>query len=195
MSEEHLDLTNTNNHPASISVGLYALYLARAPYFRSLFEMMAAPNLFRATQSATDGNRRPVGFLRPTTTYHSVKMRAAAAGVGGRPAAAAANSSSPPSARQQQESGGGSSHESMVPDVEGQSPESGSRAAVDSQPWNIAGIYHVWRSRDNRKGRHSLAISRERAQDATFAMPRVTNSWTEVARGILKMVTRFPVCK
>ncbi|KAF4342060.1 integral membrane protein [Fusarium beomiforme] len=55
------------------------------------------------------------------------------------------------------------------------------------------GVAYVWRSRDNRKGRHALAISVDpRKHDATQG-PRPSNTWNQTLRGILKMFVRYPV--
>ncbi|KAB5539529.1 hypothetical protein GE09DRAFT_321101 [Coniochaeta sp. 2T2.1] len=51
-------------------------------------------------------------------------------------------------------------------------------------------VYHVWRSRDNRKGRHAIAVTEEYAGKSAL---RATNSVVEVLRGVGKMFVRFPV--
>lgn len=58
------------------------------------------------------------------------------------------------------------------------------------------GIYHIWRSRDNRKGRHAALVPRPTAGDdekVAAAVPRATNSVAETLMGLAKMVTRYPV--
>ena len=74
------------------------------------------------------------------------------------------------------------------------------------------GIYHVWRSRDNRKGRHAAVVARspgqprqeqrgdqdqqipetEKASTARWLSPRTTDTVVETCRGVAKMFTRFP---
>lgn len=54
-------------------------------------------------------------------------------------------------------------------------------------------IFHVWRSRDNRKGRHSLAVGPHSAADDSYGTPQATNTLAATWRGIKKMVLRFPV--
>ena len=54
-------------------------------------------------------------------------------------------------------------------------------------------IYHVWRSRDNRKGRHAAVIGKEHVEDERIHVPRATNTWRETARGLQRMVVRYPV--
>ncbi|KAK1829086.1 integral membrane protein [Podospora conica] len=67
-----------------------------------------------------------------------------------------------------------------------------------THPVQDHGIYHVWRSRDNRKGRHAALVRRRKSGEqekgrvaATF--PRTTNSFAATVKGVVKMVTRFPV--
>ncbi|KAK2689099.1 hypothetical protein QWA68_011720 [Fusarium oxysporum] len=69
-----------------------------------------------------------------------------------------------------------------------------SDAGKESRPSaESPGVAYVWRSRDNRKGRHALVISVDpRKHDATKA-PRPTNSYHQTLRGILKMFVRYPV--
>jgi len=53
------------------------------------------------------------------------------------------------------------------------------------------GVYHVWRSRDNRKGRHNIGLSSEAALHASA--PHRTDSLRETLRGVAKMFVRFPI--
>ncbi|KAK4444842.1 hypothetical protein QBC34DRAFT_414437 [Podospora aff. communis PSN243] len=53
-------------------------------------------------------------------------------------------------------------------------------------------IYHVWRSRDNRKGRHAILLPKTAAA-AKHQYPPLTNTLASTGRGILKMLTSFPV--
>ena len=54
-------------------------------------------------------------------------------------------------------------------------------------------IYHVWRSRDNRKGRHAAVVSKKQAEDERVEVPRATDTSREVARGVWRMAVRYPV--
>ncbi|KAG7428861.1 hypothetical protein Forpi1262_v009478 [Fusarium oxysporum f. sp. raphani] len=55
------------------------------------------------------------------------------------------------------------------------------------------GVAYVWRSRDNRKGRHALAVSVDpRKHDATKGQ-RPSNTWNQTLRGVSKMLLRYPV--
>lgn len=58
------------------------------------------------------------------------------------------------------------------------------------------GIYHIWRSRDNRKGRHAALVPRPTPgaeEKAAASVPRATNSFAETLKGLVKMVTRYPI--
>jgi len=67
------------------------------------------------------------------------------------------------------------------------------------QPLRPAGLapppqaYHVWRSRDNRKGRHSVVVGPEYRQDGRNQLPEATDSWRATWKGLKKMGLRFPV--
>lgn len=50
--------------------------------------------------------------------------------------------------------------------------------------------YHVWRSRDNRKGRHAAVVTRSAVEKKAH---RPTNAVAEILRGIAKLFTRYPV--
>ncbi|KAH7148628.1 hypothetical protein EDB81DRAFT_469284 [Dactylonectria macrodidyma] len=53
-------------------------------------------------------------------------------------------------------------------------------------------VAYVWRSRDNRKGRHALVVDRDpRMHDAKG--PKPSNTWESTLQGILKMFVRFPI--
>ncbi|KAK3327314.1 hypothetical protein B0T19DRAFT_421393 [Cercophora scortea] len=68
-------------------------------------------------------------------------------------------------------------------------------AAKQQREWQRrAAIYHVWRSRDNRKGRHSAIVTPEVLEKMeTASVPRATDTFGETWRGVVKMFTRFPV--
>ncbi|KAJ5619416.1 hypothetical protein N7510_003400 [Penicillium lagena] len=56
-----------------------------------------------------------------------------------------------------------------------------------------AHVERLWRSRDNRKGRHALRVDYRVSPDETgYTAPMPTASFKAVARGILRMVTYFP---
>ena len=70
---------------------------------------------------------------------------------------------------------------------------------------NAVDAYHIWRSRDNRKGRHALVVappapSRGKPKDeegegkeaAGFVAPPMTTGWAGVRRGLWRMAVRWP---
>lgn len=68
-------------------------------------------------------------------------------------------------------------------------PESGSGAAAQKHP----GAVYVWRSRDNRKGRHGVAIDPEHRDENHVAGQRLSESWLQTSRGLAKMVLDYPI--
>ncbi|KAJ2892686.1 hypothetical protein MKZ38_009481 [Zalerion maritima] len=61
------------------------------------------------------------------------------------------------------------------------------------QPDKGGDVFHIWRSRDNRKGRHSLAVGPQSAADDSYETPEATNSLAATWRGIQKMFLRYPI--
>ncbi|KAF7543953.1 hypothetical protein G7Z17_g10329 [Cylindrodendrum hubeiense] len=53
-------------------------------------------------------------------------------------------------------------------------------------------VAYVWRSRDNRKGRHALVVDRDPRKHNAKA-PKPSNTWERTFRGILKMFVRYPI--
>jgi hypothetical protein len=68
--------------------------------------------------------------------------------------------------------------------------EAGKAAVQHSKP---AGLVYVWRSRDNRKGRHALAVGPDYRDGKQHHKLRPTTSWQQILRGIGKMFIRYPV--
>jgi hypothetical protein len=56
-----------------------------------------------------------------------------------------------------------------------------------------ASIDFLWRSRDNRKGRHALRIGKQDEADAKYNVPVHTATRRATGRGIMRMVTLYPV--
>lgn len=65
------------------------------------------------------------------------------------------------------------------------------RTAGPAPPF-LGPIYHVWRSRDNRKGRHA-AVAPRRHVDERVCLPRASDTLIETAKGVQRMAMRFPV--
>ena len=53
-------------------------------------------------------------------------------------------------------------------------------------------IEFQWRSRDNRKGRHTLVVAPESEMSAPILIPKSTSRIREVGRGILRMARQYP---
>ncbi|KAJ5833320.1 hypothetical protein N7474_001631 [Penicillium riverlandense] len=75
------------------------------------------------------------------------------------------------------------------------------KVAEEAPPAKIAGasatkpahVERLWRSRDNRKGRHALRVDYRVSPDETgYTAPKSTATFKAVVRGILRMVTYFP---
>ncbi|RTE71484.1 hypothetical protein BHE90_014109 [Fusarium euwallaceae] len=54
-------------------------------------------------------------------------------------------------------------------------------------------VAYVWRSRDNRKGRHALAVDVDPHKYEKTKSPKPTNTLNRTMRGIAKMFLRYPV--
>lgn len=84
-------------------------------------------------------------------------------------------------------------------------PEGGSSspppglAEKQQQQKHHPGIYHVWRSRDNRKGRHALALTPSAAATSTGSgsgsgsHDQPTNTLRATLAGVARMALRYPV--
>lgn len=54
-------------------------------------------------------------------------------------------------------------------------------------------VSFLWRSRDNRKGRHTLAVrTPPPGQEGNYIVPRHTTETRQIAKGIIRMFTVFP---
>lgn len=54
-------------------------------------------------------------------------------------------------------------------------------------------VAYVWRSRDNRKGRHALAVDVDPHKHEKTKSPKPTNTINRTLGGIAKMFLRYPV--
>lgn len=52
---------------------------------------------------------------------------------------------------------------------------------------------HVWRSRDNRKGRHAVIVDADYDQDVKTTNPMPTNTLRHSLLGLRKMLVRYPI--
>ncbi|SPN97401.1 related to integral membrane protein [Cephalotrichum gorgonifer] len=57
----------------------------------------------------------------------------------------------------------------------------------------LAPIARLWRSRDNRKGRHAAVVTSEQIRDGRIELPAATNTLREIGKGLWRMVVRYPV--
>lgn len=53
-------------------------------------------------------------------------------------------------------------------------------------------IEFKWRSRDNRKGRHSLIVDSSSDPSAPYVTPKSTSGWREILKGIGRMTFQYP---
>lgn len=76
----------------------------------------------------------------------------------------------------------------------GQEPVAEPPGGRRAEPAAPTGIYHVWRSRDNRKGRHAVTVTPGHAE-ASEGQPalRDTETLSQSWRGIWNMFVRYPV--
>ncbi|KAJ0120060.1 hypothetical protein J7T55_000913 [Diaporthe amygdali] len=135
-------------------------------------------NHFRGRHYAADHITGPVPFLNPTTRLlplHKPKEQ-------GRDQQAAPH---PPTAEGDED----------------EAPEKQPASTPDLTPTatHSSGVYHIWRSRDNRKGRHALALTRSAEASAAVAVgahqhkPRRTTTTGSTLQGIARMFLRYPV--
>ncbi|KAJ5678636.1 hypothetical protein N7462_006880 [Penicillium macrosclerotiorum] len=80
-----------------------------------------------------------------------------------------------------------------TPATLGQTPEE----TPDQSPAPVAAapkhVEHLWRSRDNRKGRHALRVDYSvPAQETGYTAPPPTSTFSAAARGIVRMATCVP---
>lgn len=57
---------------------------------------------------------------------------------------------------------------------------------------SASNIEFKWRSRDNRKGRHTLVVDPSSEPSAPFLAPKSTSGLREVCRGIIRMARHYP---
>ena len=82
---------------------------------------------------------------------------------------------------------------SQKPSLASDTPEplTGENESHDEQ--RASDVEFRWRSRDNRKGRHTLLVdSKPDATTTQYLTPKCTSTLREVCRGFLRMATQFP---
>lgn len=124
-----------------------------------------------------DHIRGPIGFLNPTTRFHPIH----------RPT----NPSKAHSPSTQAEV-------AAAPEMEKEKEAEDEDERRQKQQHSHTGIYAVWRSRDNRKGRHALALTPSAAEartggGAVATLPKRTDSWDATMAGIGRMLMKFPI--
>ncbi len=113
----------------------------------------------------------PLAFLHPTTRYHPVTLTRE-------------------QQQQQFQQPESISHARPLP-TDSHPPE----APTPEKPKDTRKVYHVWRSRDNRKGRHRAVITGRRGPQSQ-RLGLVGEEVTQLKRtalGLTRLVTRFPV--
>lgn len=53
-------------------------------------------------------------------------------------------------------------------------------------------IEFKWRSRDNRKGRHTLVVDPSVDPSAAYIVPKTSSALSQIVQGVLRMLTQFP---
>lgn len=90
------------------------------------------------------------------------------------------------------EAGGGSPNNNA-----GQVGSTAAASATAIKHWpSVEGVNFLWRSRDNRKGRHPLRVQKplpDSSNNALLGAPRPSSHPREVLKGIVKTFTCFPV--
>lgn len=138
---------------------------------------------FRGRHYAADHVTGPVPFLNPTTRLLPLQKPQHPGG-------------DEQAAPQLSTAGGGDDGEAAEPQKQPSSTPVPTQATTASP----AGIYHIWRSRDNRKGRHALALTPSAKASAALPgpprQPRPLGTTTTIRatiQGISRMFLRYPV--
>ena len=129
------------------------------------------------TRNHAPHSSRPLACLHPTTRYHHVTLT-----------------------RQQQQQQfqqpESISHARPLPtDSHLPEPPTPEEPTSPKEPRDTRRVYHVWRSRDNRKGRHRAVITGRRGPQSR-RLGLVGEEVTQLkstALGLARLVTRFPV--
>lgn len=91
---------------------------------------------------------------------------------------------------------GSASNEIVTPQESGDDAEARRKPPKQDVDSNVPAknIRFLWRSRDNRKGRHPLLVQPPRAgEEAPFMTPRPTTHPKEILKTVIKTFTHYPV--
>jgi hypothetical protein len=124
---------------------------------------MAIQDHFTPRQYAAAHESKPLTLLNPTTRYFPVEK----------------------ADRQPSSSSRTDRAQSEGPDAK---PGAGAGERDDTGQ-----VYTVWRSRDNRKGRHAVAVSPEYLAGENCSAPVATNTFWETVKVIREMFVSYPV--
>ncbi|KAJ6780423.1 hypothetical protein PWT90_02310 [Aphanocladium album] len=75
--------------------------------------------------------------------------------------------------------------------VDGETKEAAARPPIKHHA-SPDGVHFLWRSRDNRKGRHPLRVHRPPGGASTVSAPRRSTHPKEVLKGVIRTFTQFP---
>lgn len=132
---------------------------------------------FRGRHYAAEHITGPVPFLNPTTRLFPL------------------HKPQPPSSKDKQAAASQPPEAGDHEDEEKAKPQEQPSSSSSSSPGS--GIYHVWRSRDNRKGRHALVLSPSKSPTKAALggpdHPITTNTARATLGGISRMALRYPV--
>lgn len=126
---------------------------------------------------AADHVHGPIAFLNPTTRFQSLHP----------PPKGAPPDDTPPPRPSPQDAA-----QTDEDDDDAETPQPSPRSSPASAGYT--GVYTVWRSRDNRKGRHALHLTPSHAARlASPSSPKRTDTLSAAVAGIARMFVRWPV--
>lgn len=137
---------------------------------------------FRGRHYTADHISGPIAFLNPTTRLLPLQEARAKAKYDDKTKPARQGTQAGPQVSASPEGG----------------PSPPGPAEEQQQQKHHPGIYHVWRSRDNRKGRHALALTPSTAVATTTTSTssshqQPTNTLRATLAGVARMALRYPV--
>ncbi|KUI63213.1 hypothetical protein VP1G_10348 [Cytospora mali] len=137
-----------------------------------------ATDHFRGRHYTADHISGPIAFLNPTTRLLPIQKA--------KPKPTRGDSTGP----QPDDNAKLPTSEGPAAGTDQQKP---SHSPSPSSPHHPA-IYHIWRSRDNRKGRHALALTPSTVADPTVSTThQPTNTLKATLAGLTRMALRYPI--